>query len=314
MTKFLEQLGLRIPSPIVPVLLKEFEEKELQVFVKQEGLTHSVYGGNKWRKLKYNLKAFAEGGYESIWTFGGIFSNHIYAIAGLCGALQIPCHGIIRDTRQEGLLSPTLRFAQQQGMELHFVSRTAYRDKEAAFNALSKETTAKIYLIPEGGTNKEALKGVGEIVTEVAEQLEQVPEYWICAAGSGGTAAGLLSRLNAKQHLLVFPALKGNWMTKAILELMEQKPVAGFELINDYHFGGYARYNAELIDFMHNWHERSGIVLDPIYNAKAVFGLMDLVRQNYFPKGSRILLLNSGGWQGIPGFNLRNALQLPLAK
>jgi len=195
---------------------------------------------------------------------------------------------------------------------LHYISRTAYRDKASAFTELSANETAKIYLLPEGGSNELSLKGVGEIVNEVKGQMGDPPAYWVCPAGSGGTAAGLLRHLDAQQKLLVFPALKGNWMGQTILGLIGEKEIlAELQIIENYHFGGYAKHTNELIQFMLDWYKRTRIALDPIYNAKAIFGLVDLVKKDAFPIGSRILILHTGGLQGIPGFNQRNALQLP---
>lgn len=312
MVNYLEQLGIREESPLVSLSHKDFLARGLKVYVKQEYLLHPSYGGNKWRKLKYNIKDYLAGGYNSLWTFGGAFSNHIHAVAGICHALGIPCHGIIRDSLAPDLKSATLEYAQSQGMQLHMVSRTAYRDKAQVLAAQSVGHS-KVFAIPEGGSNALALKGVGEIIAEVANQLEQPPDYWVCAAGSGGTAAGLLQHLPAKQQLLVFPALKGDWMRSTILNLLTVDTAAAqLKVIPDFHFGGYAKFDERLISFMKKWYAETGIPLDPIYNGKSFFGFCELVEQGYFPAGSSIVLIHSGGLQGIPSFNNRNALQLPM--
>jgi len=311
MVDYLEQLGIREQSPLVSLEKDEFQARGLKVYVKQEYLLHPIYGGNKWRKLKYNLKHYLEGDYESLWTFGGAFSNHIYAVSAVAKALDIPCHGIIRDTLANGISSPTLDFAKSQGMQLHFVSRQAYRHKKKILEDVASAYNGK-YIIPEGGSNTQALIGVGEIIDEINTQLAQKPDYWVCSAGSGGMAAGLLTQLNRDQRLLVFPALKGDWMYKTILDLLPDKSTAEtLQIIDNYHFGGFAKYNLDLIEFMKDWHGQIGFPLDPIYNGKSFFGFCELVKQEYFPTGSTIVLIHSGGLQGIPAFNKRNALQLP---
>ena len=312
MTDHLAQLGIRAPSPIVPIEGKEIAERGLQVYMKLEQELHPAFGGNKWRKLKYNLIAYLQGDYREIWSFGGPYSNHIHALAAVCQALRIPCHGIIRDSLPPGKGSRTLDQAREHGMQLHLVSRTAYRNKRTVLQELTADREAAVYEIPEGGSNGLALPGVGEIIDEVKGQLPGLPDYWICSAGSGGTAAGLLQALPDDKKLLVFPALKGDWMRETILgQIPDSRDQHKLIIQHDHHFGGFARYNSRLVDFMMDWYDRTSIALDPLYNGKAVFGCMDLIQRNYFPEGSSILILHTGGLQGIPDFNARNALQLP---
>lgn len=312
MTNFLEQLGIREASDLVSLGFQEFQNNGITVHCKLENTLHVVYGGNKWRKLKGNLQAYYEKGCKEIWTFGGQHSNHLYAISAICHTLNIPCHAIVRDSRTSKDESHTMRFLREKGTEIHYVSRSAYRDKAQIINAFALNDRPEVFIIPEGGSNAFSFSGIGELVAEVQNQLGRIPELWVCPAGSGGTAAGLIQALPPTSELIVVPALKGNWMEKTILELIgEDASRANLKVLTEYHFGGYAKITEKLVDFIMMWKEKTGISLDPIYNAKASYALWDLVGQGKIKKGKEVMLINTGGLQGIPEFNLRNALQLP---
>ncbi len=284
-----------------------FESKELQVLVKRDDLLHPAISGNKWRKLKYNLQEVLKQKYSTVLTFGGAYSNHIYACAAACQELGLQGIGIIRGEAVEPL-NPTLRFAKDCGMELHFVSRSAYADKAHLLKELNVDQSA-VFVIPEGGSNTLALKGCAELVSEVAGQLDgHLPDYWCLSCGTGGTMAGLLCAVPATAVVHGFSALKGNFHQKLITDLLREakvEPLASWQLHTEYHFGGYARYNQRLIDFINSFKQKFGIPLDPIYTGKLFFGIMDLIRRDYFKPGSSLLILHSGGLQGIEGFNQR---------
>ncbi|GGG56192.1 1-aminocyclopropane-1-carboxylate deaminase/D-cysteine desulfhydrase [Bizionia arctica] len=270
-----------------------------QVFIKPDYLNHPCISGNKYRKLKYNILEAKRLNKKVLLTFGGAYSNHIQAVAATGKEFGFKTIGVIRgeelaDKIQE---NPTLSFAKQQGMEFQFVSREAYREKttDSFINNL-KNLFGNFYLIPEGGTNNFAVKGCEEILTETDKTFD----FICCPVGTGGTISGLINSSFPEQKILGFPALKGDFLQEEISKFANN---SNWELILEYHFGGYAKINTELISFINMFNERYSIPLDPIYTGKMMFGIFDLIKQGYFPKGSKILAIHTGGLQGIEGMN-----------
>lgn len=272
--------------------------------IKREDLLHPFVSGNKFRKLKYNvLQAKAEN-HSVLLTFGGAFSNHIAAVAYAGKEQGFETIGIIRGDELCDKISenPTLSFAQECGMRFEFVTREAYRHKtDAAFIARLQAQFGSFYLVPEGGTNDLAVKGCEEILTELDADFD-----FVCSAvGTGGTISGLINSALPHQKVLGFPALKGDFLQDEIRNFVQNK---NWELQTDYHFGGYGKVTTEFIEWMNRFYAQTGIPLDPIYTGKMVFGVMDLIQRNYFPPKSKILMIHTGGLQGIAGMNakLRN--------
>lgn len=275
------------------------KEKKVELFVKREDQLHAFVSGNKYRKLKYNLFRAEKAGFKTLLTFGGAFSNHIAAVASAGNIIGFNTIGIIRgeELKDEVFNNPTLSFAKENGMQFKFVSREAYRTKtsEAFLNQL-KEEFGEFYLIPEGGTNVLAVKGCEEILMDNDKNFD----YVCCAVGTGGTISGLINCSNPSQQVLGFPALKGDFLHQDISKFVIQK---NWELITDYHFGGYAKINTELISFINQFKIDYDIPLDPVYTAKMMFGIFDLIEKGYFAKGAKILAIHTGGLQGIDGMN-----------
>jgi 1-aminocyclopropane-1-carboxylate deaminase len=274
----------------------------ISLFIKREDLIHPFVSGNKFRKLKYNLLQAKAENQETLLTFGGAFSNHIAAVAFAGKENSFRTIGIIRGEELAGKIAenPTLQFAQNCGMQLEFVTREAYRDKSGVvFLQNLNQKYGRFYTIPEGGTNELAVKGCEEILTEDDAQFD----YVCTCVGTGGTIAGLINSILPHQKVLGFPALKGDFLQNEIRIFTKENP--NWKLITDYHFGGYGKVNQELIGFINGFYKENNIPLDPIYTGKMVFGVMDLIEKNYFPKNSKILLLHTGGLQGISGMNLK---------
>jgi 1-aminocyclopropane-1-carboxylate deaminase len=194
--------------------------------------------------------------------------------------------------------NPTLRFAFENGMRFKFISRTQYRDKtDQHFLRALKEEFGPFYLVPEGGTNEWAVKGCEEILTPGDAQYD-----FICVAvGTGGTMAGLINSAKGRQQVLGFPSLKGDFLSTEIGKYTIQKD--NWSLINGYHFGGYAKINKNLIRFINDFYQQTTIPLDPVYTGKMMFGIIDMIRHNYFKKNCKILAVHTGGLQGIKGMN-----------
>ncbi|MBA0884587.1 1-aminocyclopropane-1-carboxylate deaminase/D-cysteine desulfhydrase [Flavobacterium undicola] len=280
----------------------------ISLTIKREDLIHPVVSGNKFRKLKYNLLQAKAENKKTLLTFGGAFSNHIAAVAFAAKENGFQSIGIIRgdELKDKIVANPTLQFAQECGMQFEFVSREAYRSKsEPSFLEELKLKFGDFFLIPEGGTNALAIKGCEEILTEEDREFD----YICCAVGTGGTISGIINSALPHQKVLGFPALKGDFLQDEIRIFVQNE---NWELITDYHFGGYGKVNEDLIGFINTFYSDNQIPLDPIYTGKMVFGVIDLIQKNYFPAHSDILLIHTGGLQGIRGMNVKlKSKQLP---
>jgi len=286
------------------------EEKGIELAIKRLDLVHPLVSGNKFFKLKYNLEKAISGEFDKILTFGGAYSNHIYATAEAAKAANLKSIGIIRGEKVAPL-NPTLARAKSLGMDLDFVDRSTYRLKEeASFLKNLVEKFGAFYLIPEGGTNELAIKGTSEIL----ELGDNSFSHITTCIGTGGTFAGLIQSLSERQQLLGFSALKGDFIHGEIKELLKNHQISSvgdFRIFDQFHFGGYGKYNQELIDFIWWFFESFGIVLDPIYTGKMMAGIWKLISEDFFPSGSKILAIHSGGLQGNFGFTARTGIKLP---
>ncbi|MFT5244287.1 MAG: 1-aminocyclopropane-1-carboxylate deaminase [Psychroserpens sp.] len=272
-----------------------------QVCIKPEYLIHPYISGNKYRKLKYNLIEAKNLNKKVLTTFGGAFSNHIAAVAFAGQEFGFKTIGIIRgeELKSKVSLNPTLSFAQSCGMTLQFISREKYKRKaDAIYISELENEFGDFYLIPEGGTNALAVKGCEEILTDADKDYD----YICCSVGTGGTISGLINSALLHQKIIGFPALKGDFLSEEITKFARNK---NWELITNYHFGGYAKINNDLIDFINQFKSSESIPLDPIYTGKMMYGIYDLIDKGYFPKESKILAIHTGGLQGIEGMNQR---------
>ena len=267
--------------------------------VKREDLLHPHISGNKFRKLKYNIQQAKHEGRAALLTFGGAYSNHIAATAAAGKEYGFDTIGIIRGEELVNKIgdNPTLSFAAGCGMKLTFVTREAYRHKaEPDFIKKLKADFGDVYILPEGGTNELAIKGCKEILTP-----EDAPFTHICCAvGTGGTITGIINSGLPHQRVIGFPALKGEGLLNDITKFARN---GNWQLVSDYHFGGYGKVTPELIAFMNDFFEKTGILLDPVYTAKLFFGVIDLARKGWFPANAKVLLIHTGGLQGIAGMN-----------
>lgn len=288
-----------------------WKQKGIQVFIKRLDQVHHLASGNKFFKLKYNLEQAQKEGKMTLLTFGGAFSNHIYATAAASNESGLKSIGIIRG--EETLpLNPTLNAALEHGMALHYISRKEYRRKKNSdFLDQLKSAFGDFYLVPEGGTNDMAIRGTAEIL----DNTDSAYSHITTSIGTGGTFAGLAASIGIEQQLLGFSSLKGEFIHGEIDALLHQfniLPKGKIEIFDTYHFGGYGKSTEDLISFIRWFYSEFSIPLDPVYTAKMMYGLMDLIKKNYFPEGSKIMALHTGGLQGIAGFNQRFGLSLPL--
>jgi 1-aminocyclopropane-1-carboxylate deaminase len=286
-------------TKVIELKSQIFEQFDVRLLIKREDQNHPFVSGNKWWKLKYNLEEAMKSGYTTLLTFGGAYSNHIYATAAAANELGLKSIGIIRGEEKHPL-NPTLSFAKASGMKIHYVSREVYRNKTTtSFIELLRDQFGKFYLIPEGGTNELAVKGC----TEFGKQLDQKVEFdYLCLpVGTVGTIAGMINGVSESKTIIGFPALKGATFLED--EIRKYTLKKNWQLVYDYHFGGYAEVTNELMVFMNEFEKQFNVPLDPVYTAKLMFGIIDLIKKKFFTPGSIVLGVHTGGLQGRAGFN-----------
>jgi len=275
-------------------------------------LLHSLYGGNKIFKLKYNILKAKEEACEKVLTFGGAHSNHIFSTAAFCKEQGMPCVGVIRGREEEIKNSSTLLNAVEYGMQLHFVSNEDYRRKESAeFIQNLNERFGKIYLIPEGGNNLEGVKGCIDILNEESKTYD----YVFCACGTAATFSGVRISSEPHQKIIGISVLKGenrliasanHWMKLFEKEsIKEDDSLLTSSILNSYHLGGYAAFSQQLFEFKNDFEKEKQIPLDHIYTAKLFFAVNDLLIMKEILNNKRILVIHSGGHQGNSDFEKR---------
>ncbi|MEZ4938289.1 MAG: pyridoxal-phosphate dependent enzyme [Crocinitomicaceae bacterium] len=290
-----------------------FTEKDVEVYLQREDLIHPIISGNKWRKLRFNIEKARQLGKTSILTFGGAHSNHLIATAEACLLANLKSIGIVRG---EEISTQTLTKCRDRGMDLHFISREEYRMHESKeYINHWYEKFHSPFIIPQGGDNYYGTLGCTEILKACPFQ----PDFIFVAAGTGNTTAGILISANENQTIASVPALKGDFMKKeiqkSILNFIQNEEATSeymgqLIVLDQYHFGGFAKYTSELIQFIKAFYVQHRIQLDPIYTGKMMFGLYDQIRNDALPKNSKILAIHTGGLQGISGFEKRYGIQL----
>lgn len=295
-------------TPLNEIIDSRLHNSKIKLFIKREDLIDPYISGNKWFKLKYNLIEARKLGYDKLLTFGGAYSNHIYSTAAAGKLLGFETIGVIRG--EEHLpLNPTLSFAKSCGMKFHYLDRKSYRNKYDEKNIEQlKYEYGKFYLIPEGGSNQLAVKGCAEIIPRINIQFD-----FVCAAcGTGGTLAGIILGLDSHASAIGFSVLKGgdflNDNIKNFLSRFGKQNLSNWNINLDYHFGGYAKVSKHLLDFCSDFKTQHNIEIEPIYTGKMLFGIFDQIKKNYFPANSVIVVIHSGGLQGLKGLEQRGLL------
>jgi len=288
--------------------LPEFLENGFSVFIKREDVLHPLASGNKWRKLYYNIRAFKDSKAKAILTFGGAYSNHLIAVAAMAKQKNISAIGIVRgDELAYKPLNPTLAGCQQNGMQLVFVSREEYAQKDAGKTVKAlQQTHGALYVLPEGGTNNLAVKGCMEILSEEDAVFDTIG----CAVGTGGTLAGLAASAIDHQSVVGFQMVNDATIPERIRTFASRE---NWSLVQHATYRGYAQADTRLVAFATVVLQQTGVLLDPIYTAPMLFQLVQMIKDNTWKFGSNILLIHTGGLQAIAGFNSRYDLQWPEA-
>ncbi|GAB3330890.1 pyridoxal-phosphate dependent enzyme [Larkinella ripae] len=265
------------------------EPVAFRLYLKRDDELHPQVSGNKWRKLRYNLAEARRLGHRTLLTYGGPYSNHIYAVAAAGREYGFSTIGIIRGEDHRERANPTLTFARQQGMQLHFISRLHYKNRsDAVLQADFRHRFGDFYELPEGGTNALAVQGTAEIIPEILGQIDQQPDFVCCPVGTGGTLAGLEQSAPSGTQVLGFAVLKG----------FAADDFRRARIIPDYHFGGYAKMTPELLAFIRTFERQTGVRLEQVYTGKMLYGIYDLGRQGFFRPDSTVVALHTGGLQG----------------
>lgn len=294
----------QIPTPLQKLNHPKFEQAEIEVWIKRDDLNHPLIQGNKWHKLKLNLRQAEAEGKRQLLTFGGAYSNHIAATAAAAYEKGWSSIGLIRGdelAQNQQAWSPTLKQAQAHGMRFEFLSRNEYRlrHNQAWLSALSQRYP-QAYILPEGGSNALAVAGFESVIQE----LNQACLNWthlLCAVGTGGTLAGLAKYAQQNQHIWGIASLKNAEHLIPQIQHWAGEQQQNWRLWTEFHAGGYAKTNAELCLKNKVFEQEFNLLLDPIYTAKMVYAFDHLLNQNQFPAASRVILYHSGGLQGRPG-------------
>ncbi|MBK0378279.1 1-aminocyclopropane-1-carboxylate deaminase/D-cysteine desulfhydrase [Mucilaginibacter segetis] len=288
-------IKFEVNSPVHQIKNHLFDEKGLQVFIKRDDMIHPVISGNKWRKLKYVLKKAQDEGKNHLVTFGGAYSNHLVATAAAAAKFGFKATGIVRG---EEVDNDSLFLCRLHGMQLQFIDRETYRDKNAIFHKyFANDSDA--FFIDEGGASAEGVKGCAELIDELPETYDHI----FCACGTGTTAAGIINGISQNKVQTQFngiPVLKNGGFIKNEIDQYLATPLT-YHLHTQYHFGGYAKTTPELIAFVKSFVADTGILIEPVYTAKMLYALFDLAAKNRFKYGSRILAIHTGGLWGLMG-------------
>ncbi len=304
------------PPPIQQINSEIARHAGVDLYVLRLDLMHPWVNGNKWFKLKYNLLEAKEKDFTTLLTFGGAYSNHIYATAAAGNLFGFRTIGVIRG--EERLpLNPTLSFAVQQGMQLVYLNREMYRQRNTpALEEYLQQRFGEVFVIPEGGSNLNGVRGCTEIIDRAMPTAGYAFDHICVACGTATTLAGIALSLHEGQRAIAFPVLKnGAFLAQEIESLLTNYLASGspapytspasWELVCDYHFGGYAKVNNDLLSFSQQFTEEHGVPLDYVYTAKMFYGVMDLLKQGFFSRGDSLLLVHTGGLQGNVGMEER---------
>lgn len=293
---FAEQLRLFPTDSPLQALDHPFPEPvNIRLLLKRDDQLHPLVSGNKWRKLKYNLWAAHNQSFDTLLTFGGAYSNHLYATAAAGQTFGFRTIGVVRgDELAHKPLNATLSFCQSCGMHLHFVSRTSYQGKDdPRFLTQLAERFGDFYVLPEGGTNDLAIQGTAEIIPEIIRQLGYVPDYVACPVGTGGTITGLALSAPAETVVLGFLSVKA---ANFKLPIQDEKTVY-CRLETAYAFGGYAKTTPELLDFIRTFEHKTNVRIEQVYTGKMLYGIYDLARTGAFKPNATVVAVHTGGLQ-----------------
>lgn len=277
---------LPFKPPVQPLHHPLYEAHGVKVFIQREDYFHPFISGNKWRKLKYVFRDLVATQKKHAVSFGGAYSNHLVALACAGAMYGIKTTAFVRG---EEVYNAVLNLCKWYGMQLHFVSREAYRDKRALYQTVANDET---YFIDEGGKGDLAVLGCEEILEDVSDVT-----HVLCAVGTGTTLSGI-----AKAAQLKNITAEGICVLKGA-EVMDDEvaTMAGYQvhIHHQFHVGGYAKTTPEYLHFIQQYAAQTGILFDQVYTGKMLWAVHHLIESGYYENGSKLLLIHSGGLLGM---------------
>lgn len=300
--------SLTLPSPLIPFKPNWEGASKVSLFVKRDDAIHPVMSGNKWRKLSHALTNPLP---KTIVSFGGGFSNHLHALGFVCHKLGIPFNAIIRGD-YSAAPTPMIQDLKSWGTRIDYVDRVTYKKRnDSAYLLHLKQQQPDAMIIPEGGSQAQALQGMKDMVDEIDIDFD----FIVAPVASGATLAGIVSALNKRNENnatdtlhqttrnvvgVGVGVLKGENYLEGLVEqfLPTSLGRSNWHIDHSYHFGGYAKAPNELRTFCNDFNHAFEFDIEPVYSGKAFWAVKDMLAKGKFEDGARIVVLHTGGLQG----------------
>ncbi|MCB4435180.1 pyridoxal-phosphate dependent enzyme [Alteromonas sp. McT4-15] len=285
------EASLALPSSLMPFSPSWTGANEVTIWVKRDDMIHPIMSGNKWRKLAYTLKTTKP---NAMVSFGGGFSNHLHALGYASYQLGIPLTAIVRGNYSASP-SPMINDLMNWNVDIEYVDRITYQKRNVPDYLLQlQQRYNDALIIPEGGSQQSALHGIGEMVEEITIPFDVI----MAPVASGATLAGIINKLSNTQQALGIGVLKGeNYLESLVSQFISDK-CSAWSIDHRFHLGGYAKVPSELRTFCDEFNTAMSFTIEPVYSGKLFWALKQLLKESYFPKGSNIIVLHTGGLQG----------------
>ncbi len=292
------------------------------IYIKRDDQTGSEISGNKIRKLEFAVKEALDMGCDYLITCGGIQSNHARATAAVAAKLGLGSFLVLRGSPDNDL-EGNYFLDKILGANIRFVSSEEYSNKrqeimEEIKNELTKKGH-KAYILPEGASNGVGSLGYLKAMEEILDQEKELDIKFdaIClAVGSGGTYTGLyygniIHKNNSRIYGINICDDKDHFQNVVLDLLKDLAKYTGEEveveknqidIIDGYPGKGYALSSQNEIDFIHKFAKKEGIILDPVYTGKAMYGLVEEIKKGTFKDHENILFIHTGGLFGWSSF------------
>ena len=289
-----------------------------EIYIKRDDLTGIGKTGNKVRKLEYLIAEALREGAQLLITCGGVQSNHARATALAAAKVGLKSHLVLRDSAG-GDIDGNLFIDRLVGAEVDFITPKQYEQADDIMHRLAETYASKglkAYVIPEGGSIAIGALGYVHAIEETRRQMETLHlefDHMISAVGSGGTMAGMLLgksayHLKAQIHGINVCDDAPFFQERISNIIRDAKRKFGFDLnlpkkdiniIDGYIGKGYGLSRQEEIELIKLVAQTEGIILDPVYTAKAMYGLKDQIRKGRFTKSEKVLFWHTGGIFGL---------------
>lgn len=262
--------------------------------------------GNKSFKLYGNIAEAKARGVDTLVSFGGSWSNHLHALAAAAHEQGLQSVGLVRGGERD---SAMLEDARAWGMQLEYLSRSEYRRRnEVDYQEQLLQRFAPCLLLPEGGANPQGVAGCRQIAALIRQLAPGVPRI-LLAVGTGTTLAGIVAGLGltSPAEIIGISALKGaedlEQRVHVALHAAEAAEHAPWQILHEYHCGGFARVTAGLREFMLAFEAVHGVPLEPVYTGKMLYAIHQRCSSGQWDCDTPILAIHTGGLQGRRGYS-----------